>query len=510
MLDVIQSLWRFLCGFVPGGFTLFLVLLAIVLFIITNIYRHSGIMSTDRFRMLVISTVLLFVACYSAIWLITLPRRDVTVIACLPALPDPADKTAGQLVDQEQQLLPLNLQLLFPATGGRLHWQDCRHLVCFAEPDSMRDLERVCELLDADYLIQPQVDSTGLELYVYRVRWHHPKLLAHFPVCACDPHEAGVQLQTALAGELALPDPVATDSWLAEDLSVICVSDTAAVVAALLQQSELVPILKEQLARLLLVSEREQQAGTIVKLLRQLALEDSTSLTLQLLYARWYAGLEEWDNVELALSNALVLDPLSAEARYLVSFLLPERRARLGAGSREELLRQLADSEPAWQPGRLLWISWLEDHGHLQQALSEAKELAYLLPGSYYASFRLAMMAFRTQNYELADETYTRLTGMYPTRPDPYYNLGINKFMIREFKQGIAAFQRVLEIGGDQNAHLYLAKCYAWLGNRERAIFHLRQRLLFRSEGDEIQIDETLKELSLYFPERWQPDGGEE
>ena len=505
MLDVIQSLWRSINGFVPGGLTLYLILLLIVLFILQSIYRHSGIMTTGRFRMLVISALLLFATCYSALWLITMPRRDMTVIACLPTLPDPDDLTWNQEVDPEHQLLPLNLQLMFPAAGGRIHWQDCRHLVCFAEPDSIRDIERVSRLLDADYLIQPQVDSSGLELFIYRVRWQHPHLLSHISVCACDPLEAAVQLQTALEDEVTLPDPVAVDSWMAQDLPLICVSDTGAVIDALQQQEELVPLLAEQLARMLLVTGQERQATAIVELLRQLDRVDSTSIGLQLLYARWYAGLEDWDNVELALANALALDPLSAEARYLVSFLLPERRTRLGFGSRQELLEQLADSAPAWQPGQLLRISWLEEHGQLQQALSKAKELAFLLPRSYYASFRLAMMAFRTQNYSLADETYTRLTELYPDRPDPFYNLGINNFMIRDFKPGLKAFQRVLELEGDPNAHLYLAKCYAWLGNRERAIFHLRQRLLFRSEGDEIQIDETLKELSLYFPERWQP-----
>ena len=510
MLDVTQSLWRFLCGFVPGGFTPYLILLAIVLFIIHSIYRNSGIMTRRRFRMLVITALLLFVTGYSALWVITLPRREMTVIACLPTLFDSAGSTEDQVVDPEQQLLPLNLQLMFPAASGRIHWQDCRHLVCFADPDSMRDLVRVCRLIDADYVIQPQVDSTGMELSVYRVRWQHPRLLSHISVCACDPLEAAILLQTALEDEVALPDPVAVDSWMAGDFPLICVSDTAAVIEALQQQDELIPLLAEQLARLLVVTERERQSTAIVKLLRQLAQADSSSMTLQLLYARWYAGLEEWSNVELALANALALDPLAAEARYLVSFLLPERRARLGFGSREELLQELADSAPAWQPGRLLRISWLEEHGQLQQALAEAKELAYLLPGSYYASFRLAMMAFRTQHYSLSEEIYTRLTRMYPNRADPFYNLGINCFMIRDFKPGIEAFQRVLELEGDPNAYLYLAKCYAWLGNREKAIYNLRQRLLFRSEGDEIQIDETLKELSLYFPERWQPVNGEE
>ena len=506
MADVIQLCWHFLCGFVPGGLIPYLVLLAIVLYVITSIFRHSGIMSRQRYRSLVVGSLLLFMIGYMALWLLTLPQRKTALIVCLPT----QTVTPEYELDAEQRLLPLNIQLAFPPSGGDIHWQDCIYLAQFADPDSLRDLERVCRLLNADFVIQPLVDSTGVVLRLHRYRWQLTRLIGEVPVCACDPLEAAELVRAALLDKLKLPLPSAADSWYPEDLELIFVSDTLGAIAQLQQRAAGIPLLQQQLARLLLLTDRTTQSRNIASLLQELAAVDSAALPLQLLYARWYAGSEEWDAVEQALANALTLDPFAAEARYLAAHLLPDRRQRLGYGEAGELLQQLRLSEPAWQPGRLAWISWLEQHGHLQEALQEAQELAFLLPQSYHASFRMALMAFRTQHYQLAGETYRRLTSEYPDKPDPFYNPGINCFMIRDYPAGLNAFKRVLELGGDHNAHLYLAKCYAWLGNRELAIYHLRQRLLFRGDADQVQIDEAVKELSLYFPERHQQSIEEE
>jgi len=497
--------WNLLSGYLPGGFALYLVPLVILFFIITSIYRHSGIMTVQRYRQLLLTVFSLLTLIYATAWVLALPERDTPRLICLPTL---AAEGAPAL-DAEQRLLPLNLPLMFPRTGRGAHWQENSYLVQFAAPDSLVDLERAARVLRADYLLLPVADSTRLRLEVYRVRWHLPRLVASLAVCACDPLEAAGELQATLQSELVLPDPVATDSWLPEDLALILVEDTLTAIERLRREAAGEPLLERQLAALLLKQDARAHGPEIRGLLHGLAAADSASLPLQLLLARWYAQSEEWDKVEQALANALALDPQLADARYLAGFLLPERRERLGWPERQQLVDELAESEPAWLPGRLQQINWLERHGRLQEALRAVRELAFLLPRSYLARFRLGMIAFRTQNFLLAGNTYGDLARDYPDQPDVFYNLGINHFMTCDYRAGVEAFRRVLALGGESNAHLYLAKCYAWLGSRPAAIYHLRQRLLFRSEENQIQIDEAIKELSLYFPERQLPNSEE-
>jgi tetratricopeptide (TPR) repeat protein len=90
----------------------------------------------------------------------------------------------------------------------------------------------------------------------------------------------------------------------------------------------------------------------------------------------------------------------------------------------------------------------------------------------------------------------------YPQQAVLHYNLGIAYFMTRRYREGIAAFRRTLELDGPVDAHIYLAKCYAHLGYREEAIYHLRRRIALRSGDDQLQVDEAIAELSLYFPEK--------
>lgn len=93
------------------------------------------------------------------------------------------------------------------------------------------------------------------------------------------------------------------------------------------------------------------------------------------------------------------------------------------------------------------------------------------------AAMDQATKLFQAQKFEEAAQAFTAVTRSEPTNARAFYWLGTSLYALSKFEDAAAAFQRAVEIAHNPQPMFELAKTYAQLNDKDRAIEWLEKAL---------------------------------
>jgi len=211
--------------------------------------------------------------------------------------------------------------------------------------------------------------------------------------------------------------------------------------------------------------------------------------------ARCLMQRSHWNRAKRVLENVYAMDRNDPELLLWISRLHHSRYRDFGFRTRQEILQQALKSCPGYLPAYLAMgeLYYLEYRFH--QAEAVYRRALRINPASIDALQALGKLTIaRNQRLEIIDIYRTILT-IDPDYADAYYNLGIAYQKDGKTDEAVRFFERTLALNGRPDAHLYLAALYMKKGDREKGLFHLRERMRLRQGQDDPFAEEARKTL---------------
>ncbi len=493
-MSPLQRLYESLSGTLPGGFSLWVVILLIVWAIWYFTYRSSGVISPAAFRRWGIYLTLVVVAVYS------LQRvRHPAPLAPQRVWVQPFAAPAGGRTEAEQARYALERTLeaarerivAFQARNAGSEFLTPTPPSLEADPPEGARLVRAERVVTGE--ITPAEDGFHLRMAAYTLSPGGRVKEVHIVRgVGADPASAGKNAALALLRSWALPvqRTEAVNHLTPRVLAALAAADTlrrrdpAAAEAALLAgfapgDSTSTP-LWEELALLYLTWHYPKHKVDAEEAARAALRSNDRSWAAYYVLGSisWRMGGRKKEAVaawKLAhLYNRRDARPMLALAR------LDERELRdLRMGSREMILRFAMRLRPADPMPRAALSRFLRDrYNQKERALAVLDEGLRLNPDEPRLLIRRGAMMIKLRRWKTAERDFRRLLAVDSTMANAWYNLGIVARGLENDSLAQAAFENAVRFNGPPDAHYYLGLVYESHGDTVRALEQYRRRWL--------------------------------
>lgn len=218
-------------------------------------------------------------------------------------------------------------------------------------------------------------------------------------------------------------------------------------------------------------------------------------LSVTLLKARLSVYQSAWNRAEMAIREALSLNPNQSEIYLLLSRLHSSRYKKFGYKSQKQLYIKALSINPAFVDGYLALGDWFYFNHESQKAEDVYQHLLFINPRSIDGLLALGKIyLYRNESLKLI-EIYERLLSFHPGKPEILYNLGIAYFNENNYPKAISLFNNAANHYHYPNAYYYLGVIYMKQCRYSEAISAFRQRILLRRGPDDMFANEAVKHL---------------
>jgi len=214
--------------------------------------------------------------------------------------------------------------------------------------------------------------------------------------------------------------------------------------------------------------------------------------------AESYLIEENYGEAEVFLKNAYVENRFNIYVLENLTYLHPSRYKDLGFEDEYQLYERIVNLCPIYADVLIKYIEKLLKitpvHG---VASGKAKELienflgidpnsarSWLLLGEYYHA---------NLNRKKALQAYFKADSLEPNNASVQYNLGIMYHLEEEFDEAEKHFKKAIEFGDYLDAHLYLGSIYLNSGEYEKALEQFRYRVAHKAGEDDYYAKEAMK-----------------
>lgn len=214
--------------------------------------------------------------------------------------------------------------------------------------------------------------------------------------------------------------------------------------------------------------------------------------------AESYLIEENFGEAEVFLKNAYVENRFNIYVLENLTYLHPSRYKDLGFKDQYQLYERIVNLCPIYADVLVKYIEKLLKvtpvHG---VASARAKELienflsinpnsarSWLLLGQYYHA---------NLNREQAFQAYFKADSLEPRNANVQYNLGIMYYVDEDYDDAEKHFKKAIEFGNYLDAHLYLGSIYEKKGEYEKALERFRYRVAHKTGEDDQYAKEAMK-----------------
>lgn len=520
-----KNLIDFLSGDVPGGITLYLFVLLVVLFVLYYMYRNNELFSGSHFRRWLLGTWVVLTFLYAYLWInnpssALLKRYTVFITASNPDN-DWLAKFYRDEISSAVQPSDGRDTYFFPQTWSYLAGVELNG----------QKYEEICQKVVIDQAVLGKLvkEENGLKLDL---------VLKEFP-------SGKVKDQTQLEIDSARPEATLSDllKWVGSFLPVrreyrfqgivdktfVEARDeffkrnydlSAKLYKVVLERYPDNPTVKKwfnynqiKLAGILR-PEKEQNPFETKKLpyevmvsearnfLKDLARENMEQKIeddfLSNMLAESYLIEENYGEAEVFLKNAYVENRFNIYVLENLTYLHSSRYKDLGFKDEYELYERIVNLCPIYADVMTKYIEKLLKVTPVHGVKSDrAKELienflsidpnsarSWLLLGEYYhANF----------DRKKAFWAFFKADSLEPDNASVQYNLGIMYNLEEEFDEAEKHFKKAIEFGDYLDAHLYLGSIYQKRGEYKKALERFRYRVAHKTGEDDYYAKEAMK-----------------
>lgn len=233
-------------------------------------------------------------------------------------------------------------------------------------------------------------------------------------------------------------------------------------------------------------------------LIRENLERDVTDDFLNNMMAESYLWEENFDEAEIFLRNGYAANPFNILILENLTYLHPSRYEDLGFKGRREIEERIIDICPIYADVLMRHVETLlrstPVHGVATKrakrlienflAINPHSATSWLLLGEYYHA---------SLNREKAFEAFFKADSLEPDNMLVQFNLGVMYYLEEAYDQAETHFKKAIEVGDYLDAHLYLGSIYMKRGEYEKALERFRYRVAHKKGEDDYYAREAMK-----------------
>jgi hypothetical protein len=511
-------------GEVPGGILLLLFLFVVINLALRYLYKSSKLFSRQEYKRKAIRANVFLFGLYIILWFVLEP----------PALPDrvlilpfqQADKADYILTESLQRQIKPNLQKRYTCHPWEWFYETANY---DSLPLEIYRLQLAAKL-QARVILSGSIaeKAGGLEV---RFRLTHNSGVQEATITgnSCQPltlqiinwlgQHSALLKKERVTTTLLSDDQIKTiteakilllDDQYKQVLKILSQPDsdqTALLAAAYLHQG--ITELEKQPA--LLASEQPRMNlpfRHLYNLLLPYSKEGRDTATMNVILARMYLYLKNYEMADICLARAATQEPFNARVYFYLSFLHESRYHEMGFKTRTAVLKHAVDLDPGYAQAVCEFAQEIYNRGnaaatnlHTIKAIAALRHFLTLNPQNQQVLALLGRLLLQSKYTPEAARIYQRLIHLSDNSAEHHYNLGICYFHLKDYEQATKQFERAIAIDDFPDAYLYLGAINRLAGNIDKALYYYRERVKREKGADDVYAKEAMRGIRLILNE---------
>ncbi len=500
-----EQLINFLSGGVPGGILVFLLFLLIIN-LAFSFLKTSKLFSAEQSKKNRRTYSLALLMLYIGIWLATQPPKPQIRVVVLPTISTDAsfkaDARAFELAELFRRCAPSAFEPKYLL--HRWTW-----LYETIDPDSVNFIsqwKKTALALRPGIIIQPYYKKTGISCSVVadgdslyftasgahsllnKIKRNTGLFKEKAVFSQIDPKALTLRLLLLKNKNDAVLQSAAADSGL-EVLQMVA--------EAYVRKGLLRPIDREKAKYMKIENPDFQKAKRIFsKLIKAGADTPETAYWL----GRMAIYDQTYTKAEVYLKKAFVEDPSNARILLQLSYLHPDRLKEFGYNSRIDILKRTVSLDPGFREGVFQLAQEYYNSGTgtasgtgTTKARQTIETFLKINREDLKILSLLASIELKLGYYDIAFQLYEKIAARVPEASNSWYNLGVVRFMKKEYREALQNFLKAIAIDKNLDAYLYAGITYRMLGENEKALHYYRERIRRKSGDDDKWAKEAMK-----------------
>ncbi|TKJ39848.1 hypothetical protein CEE37_11260 [candidate division LCP-89 bacterium B3_LCP] len=478
-----SAVWNFLCGEVPGGFAVPLVLIIAFFPVLVFVYKAGEYMKRStylRWRWLGPSAIIFI---YALFWLQAPPKIDPLRVAVIPLQSDnETDWRLSATVDLTARRIDntLTKAVVNPWIGSRGEYSQPSADVLIRSGYRVFQLQRQSSGDSIRIGVYPDESADASVHFVYK----NSDLLKLS-------HAVSRWILDYLNRDNELSEPFgnqyaneALEAYYqgCEYLKMESSDSAAAFFKSAIDSDSTFLQARIGLAHSYEIAGDHGNASIEMLSVAQTEIKSSEAL---LCLGELFLRSLNWEDAEPPLKIVLTDDPLAIRACLGLARIHPERLKDLRLDTPDKLLVEAIRLDPAFENARIALTGPLVKQGKVYRARKLLTEGLDINPLSIDLLLKMGALELNSGNIEVARDYYDKIMTLEPQSAIAAFNLGIVDYKTKDYDSAIKNFRNSMAWDGPVDCFYYLGLLYQKTDDLARAKLFFNKRWEFREDDDD-------------------------